>query len=174
MKINNEDYIYEILTKLFGEDLIARLMSNNINDDLLEAIQNSINEIESFKKEDEYNYKKKSDKNINKTYNEIIEERPKTSHVEKLMSKKIKNSLKKSNSSKKINYKTNNGIYKEFNFVKSLRKNVENYNFGQKNEIMINNNKIKIEKPFINATSPYGNYFDAPLQNGGLSKLGVF
>ena len=30
---------------------------------------------------------------------------------------------------------------------------------------------MKKGKPFISATSPYGNYFDAPLQNGGLSKL---
>ena len=50
-----------------------------------------------------------------------------------------------------------NDIYQEFDFIKNLRKN--------------NNISAKKEKPFISATSIYGNYFDPPLQKGGISKL---
>ena len=91
------------------------------------------------------------------------------------MSKNTKNSLPKSNSHKKIDYKKNNDAYKEFNFIKGLRNNIRKYNYGQKNKIISkSSNKIRKEKPFINATSPYGNYFDAPLQKGGFSKLGAY
>ena len=47
MKINSEDYFYEILTKLFGEDLTDKLMSSDVSDELLDAVQNSIKEIDS-------------------------------------------------------------------------------------------------------------------------------
>ena len=176
LKINNDDYIYEILTKLFGENLTDQLMSNNVDDNLLEAIQDSIKEIESLKQKDEYNINKnKNNKKINKTYNEEIEERPRIFPIEILMSKNTKNSLKKSNSHKKIDYKKNNDAYKEYNFIKGLRNNIRKHNYGQKNKIISkSSNKIRKEKPFINATSPYGNYFDAPLQNGGFSKLGAY
>lgn len=157
MKINNEEYIYEILTKLFGDNLTDKLMSSDVSDEFLEAIQNSINEIESIKKRDDL-----------KTNNEEIGEKPRKYPFEKLINSKIRPDAKRSLSSKKINNikKKNNKIYKEFNYVKSLRKNETNNNFK-----VINKKYIKKEKPFINATNPYGNYFDAPLQNGGLSKL---
>ena len=165
MKINNEEYVYTILTKLYGEDLTDKLMSNNVDDDLLEAIQNSIKEIESLKQKNDFN--NKNNKKINKTFNEDNEEKPKIFPLEKLMSTKHKNGLKKSNSTHKNNNKKNINVYKEFNFAKSLRKNGIKKNLKKNNEI----NTIEKEKPFINATSPYGNYFDAPLQKGGLSKL---
>ena len=44
MKINSEDYYYEILTKLFGNDLTDKLMSTDVSDELLEAVQTSIKE----------------------------------------------------------------------------------------------------------------------------------
>jgi hypothetical protein len=50
MKINSEDYFYEILTKLFGDDLTDKLMSSDVDDKLLEDVQNSIKEIEELKK----------------------------------------------------------------------------------------------------------------------------
>ena len=33
------------------------------------------------------------------------------------------------------------------------------------------NNSDKKTKPFVSTTSIYGNYFDPPLQKGGISKL---
>ncbi len=169
MKINNEDYIFEILTKLYGEDLTDKLMSSDVSDDLLEAIQNSIEEIESLKNKDSSNI-------YNKNNNEEVEEMPKKFPVDKLMSTKIKRDIKRSQSSKRFNNGMNkNNIYKEFNFIKSLRKNPGINNYGINDCKTLNNSKyIRKEKPFINATNPYGNYFDAPLQKGGLSKLNVY
>ena len=159
MKMNNEDYIFEILTKLFGDDLTDRLMSNNVNDDLLEALQNAIKEIELSKKNGK---------------NEEIEDKPKKFPIDALKHRKFRNDIKRSQSSKKYNggMKSNN-IYKEFNFVKSLRKN-QGGKISGKNKNSNNSKCIKKEKPFINATNPYGNYFDAPLQNGGYSKLNIY
>ena len=169
MKINNEDYIFEVLTKLYGEDLTDKLMSSDVSDDLLEAIQNSIEEIESLKHKDSFNI-------YNKTNNEEAEEKPKKFPVDKLMSAKIKYDIKRSQSSKRFNNGMNkNNIYKEFNFIKSLRKNPGVKYYGKNGCKTLNNSKyIKKEKPFINATNPYGNYFDAPLQKGGLSKLNAY
>ena len=170
MKINTEEYINEILTKLFGENLTDKLMSNDVSDGLLEAIQDSIKEIEKSKKNDE----------INKKYNtnEEIEEKPKKYPLEILMKKNDifdTKSIKKSVSTKRFNSKKNNNIYKEFNFVKSLRKN-GNINLQKNDDInnLINNKYKKKEKPFISATCPYGNYFDSPLQRGGMSKLNSY
>ena len=168
MKMNTEDYINEILIKLFGENLTDKLMSNDVSDELLEAIQNSIKEIEEYKKNDEFN-----EFNVkNNIRNEIIEEKPQKYPLEKLTKRKYNNDIKRSVSSKRFNKKNNNNkIYKEFNFVKSLRKN-GNINID-KNDInnSTNNKYNKKEKPFICATNPYGNYFDSPLQKGGMSKL---
>lgn len=148
MKINSEDYFYEILTKLFGEDLTDKLMANDVSDELLEAVQNSIKEIEELKKKDKLN--ELNDKKI------IEEDQPKKFPLEQMVNQNIKNKKNNNNS----NYK-----YQEFDFTKSLR------NPG----ITKDKNKVNIkEKPFISATSSYGNYFDPPLQKGGFSKLDVY
>ena len=158
LKMNSEDYIYEILTKLYGEDLTDKLMSNTVSEELLESIQNSIIEIESINKKDPI---KKNNENREK---KIFDNK---------FNMKYKNNYKRSISSKKFNIdKKKNNIYKEFNFVKSLRKNGKKSNLeNNDNKTIYKKNKNKKEKPFINATNPYGKYFDTPLQNGGLSKL---
>ena len=152
MKINSEDYFYEILTKLFGDDLTDKLMSSEVSDNLLDAVQNSIKEIEELKKKDDL---KNKNQNINKQNAEEIEDRPKRFPIEQIMNPNIKQNIY-NNNNKKLNNENNN---KDFNFEKNLRKS------GDKN------NTSKKEKPFINATSAYGNYFDPPLQKGGFSKL---
>ena len=166
MKINNEDYLYEILTKLLGDDLTDKLMSSDVSDEFLEVVQNAIKEIEYLKENDDINRK-------NKIKNEEFEEKPKKFQLEKIMKNRKKPDIKRSFSSKKFNNKNKkNKIYKEFNFEKNLRKNETTENFDKNNNNIMNNKYIKKEKPFISATNPYGNYFDAPLQYGGLSKLG--
>jgi len=155
MKINSEDYFYEILTKLFGDDLTDKLMSSDVDDKLLEDVQNSIKEIEELKKKDEMNNNtdtnnqnnNNSNTNFNANDNQIIneemEEEPKRFPIEEIMNKNV---IIKPGSSQDYSGKGN-------------RKNVAKNNSGKK------------EKPFINATKPYGNYFDPPLQKGGKSKL---
>ena len=142
MKLNSEDYYYVILTKLFGKDLKDKLMSNEVSEDLLTAVTNSINEIESLKKKDDM-------KNL-----EEMEELPRQFPSNEILGTNNNYINYNKRKEEKGNY---NNIYTEFNFVKNLRKN--------------NNKSAMKEKPFISTTSIYGNYFDPPLQKGGISKL---
>ena len=164
MKINSEDYFYEILTKLFGDDLTDKLMSSEVSDELLEAVQNSIKEIEELKRKDDLKNQKN---NINKKNSEEIEDQPKRFPIEQIMNPNVKQNINRSNSNKKLKNEKNNNNYQEFNFQKNLRKD------GRKdsNEKNSKKNSSKKEKPFISATNAYGNYFDPPLQKGGMSKL---
>ena len=159
MKINSEDEFYEILTKLFGNDLTDKLMSSDVSDELLEAVQNSIKEIEELKKKDNLN-EEQNQKN-DEINQEEIEEEPRKFPVNEIMGANVKDK-----NNKKFNKESNN-VYQEFDFKKNLRKN-DNFEGKKKNKI---NNNGKKEKPFISATSAYGNYFDPPLQKGGISKL---
>ena len=158
MKINSEDEFYEILTKLFGNDLTDKLMSSDVSDELLEAVQNSIKEIEELKKKDNLNEENQKKEEINQ---EEIEEEPRKFPVNEIMGANVKDK-----NNKKFNKEVNN-VYQEFDFKKNLIKN-DNFEGKKKNKI---NNNGKKEKPFISATSAYGNYFDPPLQKGGISKL---
>ena len=152
MKLNSEDYFYEILTKLFGNDLKEKLTSNEVSDELITAVENSIQEIESLKKKDDLKKKKKEE--INNL--EEMEEEPRKFPINEILGPNDKYH----NYTKTTKEKNNNNIYdiyQEFDFVKNLR---ENKNISNKKE-----------KPFISTTSIYGNYFDPPLQKGGISKL---
>ena len=169
MKINSEDYFYEILTKLFGEDLTDKLMSSDVSDELLESVQNSIKEIEELKRRDDLKSQNQNN-NIKKTNSEEIEEKPKRFPIEKIMNPNIKQNMNRNSSNKKLNNEKKNN-YQEFNFQNNLRKNSSQENYGKNNK---KNSSSKKEKPFISATSAYGNYFDPPLQKGGLSKLDDF
>ena len=142
MKLNSEDYYYVILTKLFGKDLKDKLMSNEVSEDLLTAVTNSINEIESLKKKDDM-------KNL-----EEMEELPRQFPSNEILGTNNNYINYNRRKEEKGNY---NNIYTEFNFVKNLRKSY--------------NKSAMKEKPFISTTSIYGNYFDPPLQKGGISKL---
>ena len=143
MKLNSEDYYYIILSQLFGNDLKDKLIANEVSDELLTAVTNSIHEIESLKKKDDL----KNIKNL-----EEMEEEPRQFPVNEVLGPNPKffnfNKIKK---------EEKGNVYQEFDFVKNLRQNKK-----------INTMK---EKPFISTTSIYGNYFDPPLQKGGISKL---
>lgn len=160
MKINSEDEYYEILTKLFGNDLTDKLMSSDVSDELLEAVQHSIKEIDELKKRDNLNEEQNQKKEeINQ---EEIEEEPRKFPANEIMGPNIKDK-----NNKKFN-KEGNNVYQEFDFKKNLRRNENSEGKKAKNK---SNNNGKKEKPFISATSVYGNYFDPPLQKGGISKL---
>ena len=163
MKINSEDYFYEILTKLFGNDLTDKLMSSDVSDELLEAVQNSIKEIEELKNKDNLNSEQnEKNENINQ---EELEEEPRKFPSNEIMTPPIT----KDKTIIKNNKEIKSNKYQEFDFQKNLRKN-ENSE-GKKIKGKNINNSIKKEKPFISATSVYGNYFDPSLQKGGISKL---
>ena len=154
MKINSEDYYYEILTKLHGDDLTDKLMSSDVSNEFLESVLNSINEIERTKKR-----------------KEEFEDEPKIFPMEHYKNHNRKNNNrkinKKNNSFNEYKYKNNLNLkktesreYNEINFKKNGRKKI--------------NSGSRKEKPFINATCAYGNYFDPPLQKGGMSKLSSY
>ena len=144
MKINSEDYFYDILTEIYGDDLTDKLMSNDVSDEFLEAIQKSINEIEKLKKRED-------SKNTNGIF-----------HTENMVNPNYKN--------KKIK-KNGNSSFSDYNLINLRKYNSQVFNVKNfKNERKKNNNSKK-ERPFISTTCPYGNYFDPPLQKGGMSKL---
>ena len=70
MKLNSADYFYVILTQLYGKDLKDKLNSKEVSDELLTAVTNSIQEIESLKKKDELNELKK-EKEVTKKIRKI-------------------------------------------------------------------------------------------------------
>jgi hypothetical protein len=159
IKLNTEDYYNEILTKLFGNDLKEKLGANEVSDELLTAVENSMQEIDLLKKKDEL--KNNKIKNI-----EEMEEEPREFPINEIMGTKYKYNIKNKKINKEKNSNINNNkdlynIYQEFDFIKNLRQN------DSKSNKSIN----KKEKPFISMTSIYGNYFDPPLQKGGISKL---
>ena len=112
MKINSEDEYYEILTKLFGNDLTDKLMSSDVSDELLEAVQHSIKEIDELKKRDNLNEEQNQKKEeINQ---EEIEEEPRKFPANEIMGPNIKDK-----NNKKFN-KEGNNVYQEFDFKKNL------------------------------------------------------
>ena len=173
MKINSEEYIYDILTKLFGDDLTDKLMSNNVSDDLIEAVQNSIKEIESLKNKDNPN---------SSSFEE--EEKPKRFPVEKFANTSMKRTNKTPSRQKSYKNRLNDNS-NDFDFVKSLRNQgffsvKRNSNKSNKTTYYYDKDKyskdncirnLKQNRPFINATCGYGKFFDEPLQKGGFSKL---
>ena len=62
MKINNDDGIYEILSKLFGEDLIDKLISRK-DEKFILGVEEAIKEIEELRRKDEELEKLNSKKN---------------------------------------------------------------------------------------------------------------
>jgi hypothetical protein len=132
-------------------------MSSEVSDELLDAIQNSIKEIEELKKKDDLKNENQNI-NINPSNAEDMEDQPKRFPIEQIMNPNIKQNINR-------NEEYNNN-YQEYNFQQNLRKT------GDDSKKMGNKNSgSKKEKPFISATSAYGNYFDPPLQKGGISKL---
>ena len=190
IKINNEDYIYDTLTKLYGNNITYKLLSNKVSDDLVEIVQNTIKEIERIHKKNIINKKEKA---FREKY-EVIKNNKNKFNVNTINPNNLKPNtinIKKYKSTNKFEYSE---PYQEFDFKNSLR----NQKQKKYNNIRINTNfyeegfsdftktgklktnKIKDDspfrmtynpKPFISATCTYGKYFDEPLQKGGISKL---
>ena len=201
IKINNKDYLYKILTKLFGDNLSDKLLSNQVSDELLESIQNAIVEIENI------NEKYKKINNINEKIEKLYQEKLgiMKNQTKKEEKKEFNTNYKYGNEPQNFFYRPkiykNNSYnrfkysepYQEFNFKKSLRNQTsKTFYKSQKRDNIINQSSINIKnkrsisnskgfntpkgiisqkKPFISATCGYGKYFDEPLQNGGESKL---
>ena len=57
MKFNFDSEMNEMICQLFGEDVIDRLMSSEVTDDLIERVEESVNEIERLREKDKKNNK---------------------------------------------------------------------------------------------------------------------
>ena len=192
IKINNEDYIYDTLTKLFGNNLTDKLLSNKVSDDLVEAVQNTIKEIERIHKK---NLIDKKEKAFREKYENIKRNKNKFN-----INNNNPNNLKQNLINLKKHKSTNNfkysEPYQEFDFINSLRDQKpkqKKYNniridtkfyedgfndFSKTGKLKTNKNENDSpfrmtynQRPFISATCTYGKYFDEPLQKGGISKL---
>ena len=187
LKMKNEDYIYDIIEKLFGNDVTDKLLSKNASDELVDQVQNALKEIEKFQKNEKdkkYNIKKMNKINLKKRNTKDL-------NINCVKSDKLKNMVVKPKRFKSSNKYKYSEPYQEFNFKKSLRYQTPNNYYKITNTSMNNeksNSKNKdskyntkrmnspkaktyYQKPFISATCGYGKYFDEPLQKGGISKL---
>jgi hypothetical protein len=124
MKINNDNGIYEILIKLFGEDLIDKIILNN-NDKFINEVKEAMNKIEDLRKKDE-EIKINEKNNINKKNNKI-------SSYNKLLNK-INNKISPSNKLLIINNK-------DLSFSNKLL--INNKSINDKNIISNKNNYKK-------------------------------
>lgn len=144
IKINNNETIYPILSKLFGKNIKEELLSGNVQDDVINRIKYVVNQIEkikiqSIKNEINNNTKEKIE------YNTIQYEDNKK---EKIFKKPLR--------------------YQSLN---NLKKNLSSNNISKSSIKQKKAKSYRIKKPFIHSTCPYGRYFDEPLQKGGESKL---
>lgn len=156
-KINSKDYLYKILTKLFGINLSDRLINNQVSDELLDSVKNAIIEIENI------NEKYQKINNINEKIEKLYQE--KLGIMKEDQNKKNKK-IEKKGTFDNINYKYGNEQknffykpaklmkkfkysepYQEFNFKKSLRNQTPKtlYNIQNRNNI-INQSKIRPHK----------------------------
>ena len=191
LKMNRDNYLFNSLIKKFGNKMTDQLLSNNVSDDFVEAVQNEVLNIEKR------NNKHKNDKireKIDKLYKQnmkIINNEKKVSKINSKESYDLKN-MYKQRRYKSFNKHIYSEPYQEFNFKNNLRETYKNFNLrtnpnGNEGEIKNDSKKEKIknnkkgsenpfkttyhQKPFISATCGYGKYFDEPLQKGGISKL---
>ena len=98
LKINNDDGIYEILIKLFGEDLIDKLLSRK-DENFIFKVEEAINNIEELRKKDlekeikNKNIKTRNKKRNNKSDNFIFESNNNLSFINGNNNKTVDNKI---------------------------------------------------------------------------------
>ena len=158
MKINSNDILYDIIIQLYSKDILNKLMSSNVDVNLINLIEQTIEKITVLENEE----------------------------IEKLNNKKSIKLWEILAILGYDKFKRDKN--REFNFERSLRngnyqddfRNKQNYNhniskadsFGRNQSNYSNNRSFSNKKViFNNYTSPFGDYFDSSLQKGGQSKL---
>ncbi len=196
MKINSNDILYDIITRMYSDKIFDELMSSKVNFDLIEKIEKTINEVNRLEEEESKKIKeqKKYNNNIenkNEKYKNLNELKEINNNNEYYNDNKI-NNLNINNSKnernkvpipenfKKIKYSKVNKEMKKKNINKTLLVNdkfrkikqfsFDNY-FKRSGSENLTNRRENNGKFFNNYTSIQGGYFDSSLQNGGESKL---
>ena len=204
IKINSDQELYDLLSQLFGDNIIEKLTSTNIDNIFIENIEKTIQEIERLRLNDNNNIEQQQQ---NQTQNQQLQiKQPLRS---KLLQIEESNNLfyespthpkpthKNDETTNTFTYsdellsrtgllpKQHHSSYNNEQQTKShstTKQNPKHQRTSSKHSINkdnkdkqhnLNNNNTKYPHPklFINYTSQYGNYFDTPLQRGGLSKI---
>jgi hypothetical protein len=205
IKINSDQELYDLLSQLFGDNIIEKLTSTNIDNIFIENIEKTIQEIERLRLNDNNNIEQQQNQNQNQNQQLQIKQplRSKLLQIEEsnnlfyespnypkptykndettntftysdellsrtgLLPKQHHSSYNQEQLTKyHSNTKPNNPKHQRTSSKHSINKDKQN-NSNNNN----NNTKYPHPKLFINYTSQYGNYFDTPLQHGGLSKI---
>lgn len=205
IKINSDQELYDLLSQLFGDNIIEKLTSTNIDNIFIENIEKTIQEIERLRLNDNNNIEQQQQQNQTQNQQLQIKQplRSKLLQIEEsnnlfyespnypkptykndettntftysdellsrtgLLPKQHHSSYNQEQPTKShSNTKPNNPKHQRTSSKHSINKDKQN-NSNNNN----NNTKYPHPKLFINYTSQYGNYFDTPLQHGGLSKI---
>ena len=194
MKINSDQELYDLTIQLFGDDILDKLMSPNVEIPFIENIEKTIEEIERLRANDtdELN-------NNNNNNNPLNDNKPQPIQIKNSLRNQISKTQKKENTpnTKQIQDEETTQAYVDELLVKSglfgkYQKTPEGFdsNFPIQNNkvqskskknikrsnLSINNSRSNSEiynhpKIFMNYMSQYGQYFDSSLQHGGMSKL---
>ena len=196
MKINSDQELYDLTIQLFGDNVLDKLMSPNVEIAFIENVEKTIEEIERLRANDT----EELNNNTPPTDNNVKPIQIKHSLRNQLSS--IPKTQKKENSSnviiadtKPIQDEEPTQAYVDDLLVKSglldkypkppqgFDKNipvqddkVKNKKYTKRSNLSGNNSRSNSEiynhpKIFMNYMSQYGQYFDSSLQNGGMSKL---
>ena len=197
VKINSDQELYDLLSQLFGDNIIEKLTSTNIDNMFIENIEKTIQEIERLRLNDN-NIEQQQHQNqiqikqplrskllqIEESNNLFYESPNQTKQIHKneetttytysdellsrtcLLPKQHHSSYNQEQPNKSHSNTKTNPKHQRTSSKHSINKDkVKQHNSNN------NHNKYPHPKLFINYTSQYGNYFDTPLQHGGLSKI---
>jgi hypothetical protein len=142
MKINSNDAINVILSNMYGEGILNRIVLPETEEEIIAEVEEVIRGVEKLIE------KEKTEKKSKNNLKETIEEKPE----EELPNSKRGRIIKKTKSYTSIHSIKND----EPKFEETLRKS--HYPC----------NNIKIYKPY---TKPYGSYFDTSLMKGGPTSI---
>ena len=193
MKINSDQELYDLTIQLFGDDILDKLMSPNVEIPFIENIEKTIDEIERLRANDT------DELNNNNDNNPLNDNKPQPIQIKNSLRNQISKTQKKENTpnTKQIQDEETTQAYVDELLVKSgllgkYPKTPQGFdsNFPIQNDIVQSKSKKHIKrsnfrgnnsrsnseiynhpKIFMNYMSQYGQYFDSSLQHGGMSKL---
>lgn len=193
MKINSDQELYDLTIQLFGDNILDRLMSPNVEIAFIENIEKTIEEIERLRANDT------DELNNNNNNNPLNDNKPQPIQIKNSLRNQISKTQKKENTptTKQIQDEETTQAYVDELLVKSglldkypktpqgidsnfpvrndkiqskSKKHIKRSNFSGNNS-RSNSEIYNHPKIFMNYMSQYGQYFDSSLQHGGMSKL---
>ena len=154
MKLNSNDILYDIISQLYSKEILEQLMSPNVDINLINIIEQTIEKITVLENEEIQKLKNKESSIIstnNKDYNEIKDKDEYLYHElnKKNNNNNIYNYNKVNNIPKKVSeykkYKSSSSFYDKNNKNNSINSNssVHYQNYFPKNKKISSKNKLK-------------------------------